>query len=176
MKAKGTTKWELAGFRELAGFSSLADYLDAKLNERGITFEKPENNKRGLVCIGNINTNEVLRIPHFQAQSEFLSKSNTPWGYVSKEIYKKYIKSRRPGNENTGPVFIQRIEDLDGKPQIIAKYICDGYPSNRVSKKRSSCNKKGKHRYQRIAENTVWNKDNEEEVKEARTIKHLKDK
>jgi hypothetical protein len=167
MKAKGTTKWELAGF------SSLADYLDAKLNERGITFEKPENNKRGLVCIGNVDTDEILRIPHEQAYHEFVNKPDSPWGYTSKEIYKRYIKSKRPGSNDVAPTFVQKVEGLDGKIQIFAKYIQDGYPSNRKSKRKSSCNKKGKYRYQRIAENTIFN-NGEEEVKEARTIRHLK--
>lgn len=167
MKEKKLQKWEQEGFQ------SKASYLDNKLVEKGITFKDYSKDNR-LVCIANISTGEVLRITFTKAIDEFVQPYPNTWYFTTKSIYKKYIDSKKPRQEWLAPKFYK--EDEEGKAILIN--ISIGHPSYRIDRKKSSCNKKGKYRYQHIKANTVNVLDDESNViherdHHARTIKHL---
>ena len=125
-----------------------------------------------LVCIANVVTGEVLRIPSKEAYTEFTSKQETEWYYTTKQIYKQYVDSKKPESKIPAPLFIKEVEDEKGNKVSKLFNVYVGHPSYRVSRKNSSYNKKGKHRYQTIAANTITNTKGEEEFREARVIRH----
>lgn len=155
------------------GFQSKADYLDNKLAEKGITFRDYSKDNR-LVCIANISTGEVLRIDQNIAYFDFIKQYPNTWYFTSKSVYKRYIDSKKPGLEGLAPKFYKENEE----GEIILINVSVGYPSNRISRKKSSCNKKSKYRYQYIKANTIikYTDDGEqivdERFHEARTIRH----
>jgi len=132
-----------------------------------------------LVCIANIKTGEVLRIRQSMAD-EFVQKKDTNWAYTTKQIYKQYINSLRPGSNIPASKFIADFENTKGEKKTQIINVCIGHISHRINKRRSSDNKKGKYYFQTIPANTTIQVDkdgNETEVfHEARVIKHLKAK
>lgn len=118
-----------------------------------------------LVCIANVKTGEVIRIAYEKAILEFLTKKNSEWRFTYKKIYKQYIESKAPESKIPSPVFITDKGDL--------QHVFIGHASFRKSKRKSSCNKKGKYRFQSIKENTIKRND-KEELKPARIIRHIK--
>jgi len=111
-----------------------------------------------LVCIANIVTNEVLRISHEKAMIEFIDKKDSMWRFTDKSIYKRYIDSKVPGSNIPAPIFTKEIIGKDDKPVAILQYVFTGHPSYKLNKKKSSCNKKGKYRFQFIKANRMFRK------------------
>lgn len=126
-----------------------------------------------LVCIANIESNEVLRITMEQA-IQFLQKSKSPWYFCEKRVYKQFIESKLGDGSVPAPEF-QRV-NKDGVSEIVNVYL--GHPSFHINHKKSSDNKAGKHYYQHVASKlvNVTNKDKsvEKVLRPARTIKHVK--
>lgn len=145
------------------------------MEEKGITFKK-DSTPNPLVCIANIKTEEVLRIPYSEAV-KFLSQNKSDWKFTEKRIYKQYIDSKLEGNNIPAPKF-HRILYINGKEAKEAINVYLGHPSYRISHKKSSDNKAGKYRYQYIPKTVVITEDKEGNLvtnaKEARTIRHLK--
>jgi len=129
-----------------------------------------------LVCIANIQTNEVLRIPYNKAMDEFVMKKDSMWKFTTKKIYQRYVDSKVEGSKITAPVFIRPVMVLENgveqeKLEVVNVFL--GHPSYRRNKDKQSDNKKGKHYYQTVKENTITTSKGEQEVKHARTIKHV---
>lgn len=122
-----------------------------------------------LVCIANIETGEVLRIDKERAFKDFIWQKDSDWLFTSKQVYKQYIDSLKPGSRTPKPMF-KRYDD-EGKIELMNVFI--GYPSMRASRKKSSSNKKGKYYYQHIPAKLVVDGD-KEVLKPARTVRHAK--
>jgi len=125
--------------------------------------------RESLVCIANVESGEVIRIPREVAFLEYIYKKDSRWFFTHKTIYKQYLDSLKPGSDVPRPVFVKT--DKEGEQYLANVFI--GRASVRRSKKKSSTNKKGKHFYQHIEANTV--KQGKEEIyRPARTIRHAK--
>ena len=138
---------------------------------------KANENSNPLVCIANVETNEVLRILYSDAVT-FLSKEKSLWRFTEKRIYKQYIDSKLEGSNIPAPVFYVGGKDEKGNITGYFVNVYVGHPSYRINHRKSSCNKAGKYRFQHIPNNVVITEDKDgnlvTDVKKARVIRHIK--
>lgn len=91
--------------------------------------------EKNLICIANIDTNEVLRL-QYEDSFEFLYNGKNNWFFTTKTIYRHY-------KEGLKPLF--KIFDKDGQ-LLSLKNVFTGKPSYKQSNKRVRGNPKGLQR------------------------------
>ena len=91
--------------------------------------------EKNLVCIANIDTNEVLRL-QYEDSFEFLYNGKNNWFFTTKTIYRHYKEGLKPSF---------KIFDKGGQ-LVSLKNVFTGKPTHKQSNKRIRGNPKGLQR------------------------------